>query len=78
MPATLVRTTSKPQSCDRGSLPESASLMFFPVQKASQWRVNWSESHPWLFAAPMMRFSSASHYAALLHGGTAIVSSIIL
>ena len=46
VPATLVRTTSKPQSCDRGSLPESASLMFFPVQKASQWRVNWSESHP--------------------------------
>ena len=50
----------------QGSLPWARALCNAsgegPVQKASQWRVNWSESHPWLFAAPMMRFSSASHW----------------
>ena len=81
VPATFVSTTSRPQSCDRGSAPESASLMDVnvqgsrpwaralcnasgegPVQKASQWRVNCSESHPWLFAAFIIRGSSASHW----------------
>ena len=45
-PDARVRTSSRPQSWDRGSAPVIAALSLPRWQTASQWCVNWSESQP--------------------------------